>query len=323
MSNDTPLKENIDIADHRRLSDTMFNTNLHATDYSKLVNVDGKLGLFTPLTDQDSSDTSNENLEQIIQVLRDKVASLQNQNQKLQQTLSEMTKASRRTPDDFATAISHSVDSLQARLHDTKNPVSRFAMREFKIETNVHVNVTPLGTVEYRFLQPEEEVDPTRLSKIEMSLVPLPKEENGWNPADFSHFTDIEEIQGIGERYQRKLNQHNIYSINDLLTAGTRVRSRVELASLLGVDRNKLSIWINLAELMTIKLIDGRKAEVLQLIGIDNLEQLAKQEAEALTNAFNTQVAEMNHATLKPVEQEEVLRWIKAADVYVSKNSRS
>jgi len=318
MSTDDIIsKSTAAITEKAAFSGGMIDKSLHATDFSRLVNVEGKLGLFTPLTDPDDGLTSNENLEQIIQLLRDQVAELQGENQSLRQGLKDVAEASRRTPDDFAAAIGHSVDSLQARLYNMQNPVSRFAMREFSIEANVHVGVTALGTVEYRFLEPEEKVDPNRLSKINMSLVPIPKDSAGWDPADFTPFSDIEEIQGIGEAYQRRLNQHNIFSVSDLIHAGTRARSKVELAAMLEVDRNKLSVWLGQAELMTIKSIDGRKAEVLHNIGIHSLEQLATQVAETLTSTFNEKVAEMNHATLKPVEQTEVEQWITAALSYV------
>lgn len=317
MSKDTSLVKPISTnADSTKTAALKYATNVRGVDYSSLVNVNGKYGLFTPIATEESQEVSKDNLEQVIQSLRESITSLQSDNQHLKKQVDELSKAQYRTPDDFATAISHSVDSLQHKLYDTRNPVSRFAMREFKIEAKVHVELTPLGTVAYRFLKPEEKVDPQRLTTLEMSLVPIPKETSDLDPSAFTPFVDIEEINGIGEVYQRKLNEQQIFSINDLLTAGTRVRSRVELAALLQVDRDKLALWINQAELLTIKAIDGRKAEVLHLIGIDTLAQLAAETADTLTPRFNDKVQALDRANLKPVETEEVSQWIAAAQAF-------
>ena len=313
----------------RRLTDTInitdagYNSSLKAADSSRLIEIEGKYGLFTPLTNPDKDEASTENMEEIIQVLKNQVTKLQTDKLSLQQHINNINQAKRRTPDDFATAISHTVDNLQSRLYDTKNPISRFAMKEFKIEANVHVNVTSMGTVEYRFIEPEENVDPARLSKIEMSLVPLPREsdEGAWTQPDFTPFTDIEEIQGIGKTYQHKLNQHNIYSISDLLTAGTRVRSNIELAAMLDVDRNKLDNWLSHAQLMTIKDIDGHKAEVLHNIGITDLNNLAGKSAEELAQTFNAKADEIGHKTLSHINADEANIWINTARAYQGKQT--
>ncbi|MDJ0807605.1 MAG: DUF4332 domain-containing protein [Gammaproteobacteria bacterium] len=319
--------ETLNIARHREAlsldTDILRRSNLKATDVSRLVEVEGKLGVFTPVTDAEQPEETQQNLEQVVQVLRDEVARLHNDNLALEEKLRQVMQAQHRTPDDFATAVSHSVDSLQSRLLDTKNPVSRFALRTFEIEANVHVSVSSLGTVDYRFLEPEEQVDPNRLSKIKMSLVPLPREtaEGSWASPSFTPFQDIEEIQGIGEIYQDKLNSHNIYSISDLLNAGTRLKSRTELAAMLEVDRNDLAQWLSHAELMTVKEVDGRKAEVLHELGIDSLEKLSTEQPEALLEAYNAKVQELGRKTLKPVDEAEVKRWVEAASAFSGKSS--
>ena len=304
-------------------SDMLKRSNLKATDVSRLVEVEGRLGVFTPVTAAEKPEETQENLEQVVQVLRDEVARLQSANLALEEKLKQVMAAQHRTPDDFATALSHSVDSLQSRLLETKNPVSRFALKEFEIETNVHVSVSSLGTVDYRFLQPEEQVDPNRLSKIRMNLVPLPREtaEGSWAAPAFTPFQDIEEIQGIGEIYQHRLNSHNIYSISDLLNAGTRLKSRSELAAMLEVDRNDLAKWLSHAELMTVKEVDGRKAEVLHALGIDTLAKLASAQPQALLESYNAKVQELGHKTLKPVDEAEVKRWIDTAGAFAGKSS--
>ena len=58
-----------------------------------------------------------------------------------------------------------------------RNTTSNFAVREFKLEASVFVQVTPLGSVEYRALvQPGEQAPPQALSKLSLQVVPVPKD---------------------------------------------------------------------------------------------------------------------------------------------------
>lgn len=300
----------------RRKSDLSEITGVGSTE---LIQFAGKQGLFVPLTDQDFPEESESNLQQLLLSMKQQMSQLQMENLRLKNLLEEAQKKSHRTPDDFATAVTHSIDSLQTRLNETKNPVSRFAIKEFNIDMRVYAEVTPMGTLDYRFIPPDETVDTNRLTNLKMTVVPLPKDDlaGSWTSPDFTPMVDIEEIQGIGESYQKLLNNNNIYTISDLLTAGTRVRSKVELASMLEVDHNRLSNWLAQAELMTIRSIDGRAAEILADIGITGLQQLAQQESEALVERYNKQVSKLGHASVKPQTQESISQWITTAATYV------
>ncbi len=286
-----------------------------------IIEHEGKTGVFVPLTDADSPEISRDNLETVTQALREEISKLRTENLQLKQSLDTAVRKPARTPDDFATAITHAVDSLQTRLNDTKNPVSRFAVKNMSIEASVHVDVSPLGTVEYRFISLEDNVDASKLARIKLDLVPLPKESSSgsWGGPDFTPFHPIDDIQGIGERYRETLNRNNIYTVSDLLNAGTRVRSQVELATLLDVDARKLHDWLGHAELLTIKSIDNRAAEVLHSIGITSLDALAQAEVPTLTEAYNAKVEQLGHATHQPVQAERAADWIRAAGVFVGR----
>ena len=294
-----------------------------ATSRSSLVRVGDKLGLFTPVAEAGEETTSEENLERIVEVLGERVAALESENQDLRQRLARLAAAAERTADDFATAVAHTLDSMQSRLQETHNPVSRFAVRSFDIEATVAVEVTSLGTVSYRFVKPEEDVAPERLSHIRMSLVPTARdgEEGAWTKPAFTPQIDVEEVQGIGEAYQRKLNASNIYTLGDLLTAGTRARSQVELAATLGVDRGRLAEWLSHAELMTVRSVDGRAAEVLHELGYGKLEQLGEAEPDALTERYNTAVTARGQKTHKPIDRATAEEWIATAKAFAGTRS--
>lgn len=293
---------------------------LKRVESEELIDHNGRYGIFTLLTSDktEAEATSEENLHAIVEILRQDIGRLQAKNLELEQRLRQATTQPSRTPDDVMTAISHSVDSLQAKLNQMTNPVSDFVLREFTIETKAYVEVTSLGTIDYRFVQPGDDIDPNQLSLLRMTLAPVPKKDAAGSisgPA-FTPFEDIEEIQGIGEIYKEKLNRHNIYTVSDLLHAGTRVRSRVELAAMLEVDHKRLGEWLSHAELLTVKEIDARAAEVLFDIGITGLEALSQAQADALSEKYNHDVAEKDLAVLKPIDLATAQRWISAAKTY-------
>ena len=284
----------------------------------ELISYQGKQGFFAPVADVNKPNESQANLEQIILAMKEQMNTLQFENHNLKTKVEETIKKRQRTPDDFSTAISHSVDSLQSRLNDMKNPVSRFAIKEFEAEFNVFVDVTEMGTIDYRFISPEEDIEPDRLSKIKISLVPLPKEtQTGtWSSPHFTPLRDVEEIQGIGESYQKLLNRKNIYTVADLLTAGTRVRSKIELSKMLGVDKNRLLEWLAQAELLSVKAIDSHAAEVLVNIGVKNLANLAEQEDESLVKSYNREVKKIGHAVFQKIDANIAKEWILTARAF-------
>ncbi|MBI5550035.1 MAG: DUF4332 domain-containing protein [Desulfobacterales bacterium] len=294
---------------------------LQRTESEELIDHNGRYGLFTPLTSdkEEAGEATEDNLHAIIEIMRQDIGRLQQKNLQLEDQLRQVVIKPPRTPDDVMTAITHSVDSLQAKLAKMTNPVSDFVLREFTIETKAYVDITPLGMIEYRFIQPGDAIDPACLSQLRMTLAPVPKKEaaGSWSGPGFTPFEDIEEIQGIGEVNKKRLNSHNIYTVSDLLHAGTRVRSRVELAALLEVDHKRLSQWMSHAELLTVKEIDARAAELLFEIGISSLAGLAAAEATGLVEFYNQRVQEKGQAVLKPIDAAMVQRWIDTAKAFV------
>lgn len=306
----------------RRSTDTLA---LHKVAPDDIIEINGKYGLFTPLTDtQESEAGSQRNLDEIVEMLRQEIATLKSDNVELKEQLRQTTEKPIRTPDEFVTAIQHSVDSLQGKLAEMKNPVSDFVVSEFNLDTHVFIDVSQFGTIDYRFVQPGDDLDPALLSNISLKIKPVPKQTQtgSFDRTNFTPYEDVDEIQGIGDVYKEKLRANNIFTVSDLLHAGTRVRSRVELASLLGVEQRSLGEWLGNAELMTVKDIDGRAAEVLFEIGVTNLENLAVQQPEELLTRYNQRVTDKDHESLKPASQDQVNSWIRVAKLYVGKTQQ-
>ncbi|MHB1374985.1 MAG: DUF4332 domain-containing protein [Thauera sp.] len=281
---------------------------------SSLVNLEGRLGVFTPIADGDSG---TDNTEAVIAALRKELARLESENATLRRQLAEVEAARKRSPDDFASAVAHTLDTLQHKLAQTTNPVSRFAVREVAIDAQVTVDVSPLGTLEYRFVRPEDNIDPSKLSRIRLDLVPLPREDGGLSAGpEFSPYAGVEDIIGVGEAWRGALNRQQIYTINDLLVAGSRLKSSAELSALVGVDRTRLAEWMGHAELLSVRAIDPRAADLLWAVGIHSLEALAAASAEALRAKYNDEVARRGQKNLPPIDDGQARAWIEAATKY-------
>lgn len=246
---------------------------------------------------------------------REKIVALQQTELTLRAQLGQTQAQAGREPDDFASAVSHSLDTLQTRLAGLSNPLTDFAVREFSIDAKVAVNVTRLGTVEYRFIQPGEKVDPAAVSNVKMTVVPVPKQTQAgsWGPVEFTPSAGVDEIRGIGRQLRQKLNDEGIYTVGDLLHVGGRIRGTVELASMLEVDRYRVEEWLSHAQLLTIRDVDGRTAGVLYEVGIRTLEQLAASHPETLAAAFNGQVERTGRKRVNEVDAARVTPWIVAA----------
>lgn len=272
-----------------------------------------------------------------LSALRAELATLQSKNAELTQTVADLTtrntalhaqlktkiRRSSRMPDDFASAVGHSIDAIQSRLAGLSNPVTDFAVREFSIDAKVAVNITPMGTVEYRFIEPGESIDPAAISNLSMTVVPVPKQSaaGSWVPTEFTPSVGIEEIPGVGRQMRTHLNEQGIFTVADLVHVGSRVRSSVDLAALLAVDRARLAEWLAHAELLTIRDIDGGMSGVLYEIGIRTLDALAAAQPEELAARFNHQLARTGRKRVAPVAAATVTPWIRTARAYVGRQA--
>lgn len=285
-----------------------------------LVTIKGKAGVFIPLpaSVEDASELAGkpEKLLELLKAMKAEIARLTSENAELKRAV-DAAKLPAHSADDFAGAMQHTVDTLQTRLSSLRNSVSNFAVREFRLESQVLVDVSPLGQATYRFVKPGETVRDTELSRVTLDLIPLPKQNvsGTWSPAAFTPDVSLEEIDGIGEAFRKQLNQSQLYTVGDLLQAASRVRTKVELASMLGVDRARLGTWLSQAELLTVKDIDGRKARVLVETGITSLDLLAQQQPEALAARFNEQAAKRKLKDLR-VTAEQASTWVATAKLF-------
>ena len=84
----------------------------------------------------------------------------------------------------------------------------------------------------------------------------------------------IEEIEGIGAKYGKKLRKAGIKRTHNLLDRGASRKGRKELAGLAGVDEKQILKWTNMADLMRIRGVGEEYSELLEAAGVDTIKEL-------------------------------------------------
>jgi predicted flap endonuclease-1-like 5' DNA nuclease len=303
-------------------------------DSQLLVIFNGQFGFFDLGNSEEDDDTSRE-----ILLLREEVLLLRRENQMLRADMDAARKAitdrdnqvnqlnvqiaqmiadSQRSPEDFAMAISQSVDLLQTRLSGLSNTISDFVVREFDLEAKVYVDVNPTTRqIDYRFLRPGDNVDAQKVSNLSLKLVPVPKRE-AENPQPEGTITQplavelpLENIDGMGEETRALFARNGIFTVAELLQTVNRARLLAQIEGLSAVERDRLANWVNQAQLMILGGIDTIAAQILIEMGMINPTVLATADAEEILTRFNA--AATNGDRHKPVTQEVVQGWIDQA----------
>ena len=122
----------------------------------------------------------------------------------------------------------------------------------------------------------------------------------------------IEEIEGIGPVYGKKLSAAGITNTKLLLDRCASAKGRREVAGATGLDDGQLLKWANLADLMRISGIGKQFSELLEAAGVDTVKELRNRRADNLT----AKMAEVNAAkklTRSTPSEKQVTRWVEQA----------
>jgi predicted flap endonuclease-1-like 5' DNA nuclease len=95
---------------------------------------------------------------------------------------------------------------------------------------------------------------------------------------------DIQDIEGIGETYAKKLNNVGVKTMDDLMAKGGTPTERVNLAAAVGLTENQILEWVNRADLQRVKGIGSEYADLLETAGVDTVAELAQRNAEFLAD---------------------------------------
>ena len=102
----------------------------------------------------------------------------------------------------------------------------------------------------------------------------------------------IDQIEGIGEVYARKLEALGVTTTEELLKRAATPKGREKLAEESGISQALILKWANHADLFRIKGVAGQFAELLEADGVDTVKELRHRVAANL----HAKLVEINDA---------------------------
>ncbi len=123
---------------------------------------------------------------------------------------------------------------------------------------------------------------------------------------------DIEEIEGIGKGYGKRLRSMDIATTADLLARSKTPEEREAIAETVKVEPFVVGKWVSMADLIRVPGIRGQFAELLEASGIKSVDHLALQSASILTKKMEEVNAVEHRTRINPTENM-VTEWINSA----------
>lgn len=122
----------------------------------------------------------------------------------------------------------------------------------------------------------------------------------------------VEEIEGIGPIYAKKLNDNDVKTTDELLDIGGTKQGRKDLAKKTGISETVILEWVNMADLFRIKGIGEEYSELLKEVGVNTVVELARRNPE---NLQETLVGVNNAKKLvrRPPSLNQTKDWIEQA----------
>jgi predicted flap endonuclease-1-like 5' DNA nuclease len=122
----------------------------------------------------------------------------------------------------------------------------------------------------------------------------------------------LEQIEGIGKTFAKKLRKADIRSTDALLEKGSTPQGRKDLAEKTGIGKQLILEWVNHVDLFRIKGVGEEYADLLEEAGVDTVVELGQRNAK---NLFEKLVSTNKKKKLvrKMPTQDQVANWIAQA----------
>ena len=114
----------------------------------------------------------------------------------------------------------------------------------------------------------------------------------------------IEEIEGIGSAYAKKLEAAGVNTTEELLDRAASKKGREKLAEETGISEKLILKWANHADLFRIKGVAGQFAELLEAAGVDTVKELRHRVAANLHSKLVEVNDQKNLCNRVPAESE-------------------
>ncbi|MCP5362086.1 MAG: DUF4332 domain-containing protein [Hyphomicrobiales bacterium] len=125
---------------------------------------------------------------------------------------------------------------------------------------------------------------------------------------------DIQEVEGIGAGYSRRLKALGIKDLAGLLRKGLTEKGVKEMSGAVRIDGAIVQKWVAMTDLLRVPGMNGQFAELLQASGIGSVQQLAKENPSRLAKTIvqvNQKERRMPEADMP--ERQVVRQWIDNA----------
>ena len=123
---------------------------------------------------------------------------------------------------------------------------------------------------------------------------------------------NLNEIEGIGPTYAKKLVEVGVKTTEELLERGATRKGREELSEKTGISAKLILEWVNLADLFRIKGVGEEYSDLLEEAGVDTVVELSRRNPENL-HARILEVNEEKKLVRRPPTLRKVRRWIEQA----------
>ena len=122
----------------------------------------------------------------------------------------------------------------------------------------------------------------------------------------------LENVEGIGATYAKKLTTAGLKTTGELLEACKTRKGRSTVAKTSGVSEKRLLSWANKIDLFRVKGVGTQYSDLLEAAGVDTVVELAKRKPENLLEAMHKTSAR-KHLVRRPPSRSEVDSWVKQA----------
>ncbi len=122
----------------------------------------------------------------------------------------------------------------------------------------------------------------------------------------------IEDIEGIGPAYAKKLAAASITTTDHLLDKCCKPAGRKAVAEATGLSESVILKWSNMADLMRISGVGSQFSELLNGAGVDTIKELRTRNAANLAAKMKEVNDEKKLAKTSPSESV-VAKWVEAA----------
>ncbi len=121
---------------------------------------------------------------------------------------------------------------------------------------------------------------------------------------------NIEDVEGIGATYGKKLSGAGISTTDDLLERGAKPSGRQSIEATTGIDHALILEWVNHVDLMRINGVGSEYSDLLEAAGVDSPAELANRNAANLATTVQEVVAARPSIVRRVPSESELADWI-------------